>query len=162
METDQDVKRRFEERLAIHEAGHVVMARHVGFVVNDVELHSGGGRSRISFCPINDSPTVSTSSRRRHVLVALAGMAAEMIKYGLKNPDDFADLFAKSSGDVQAVVEWLSIDSIDSPVLAEHLFETDSILRDTGNWRKCESLAASLLETRKLYQKQIYSILNEV
>jgi Fe-S-cluster formation regulator IscX/YfhJ len=77
------------ERTALHEAGHAVVAEEVGFRPTTIELNDDGS----GICYFDDPVTVPTLPRlRRELAVVLAGRVAEYIDTG----SDLASLPAQS------------------------------------------------------------------
>jgi hypothetical protein len=67
------------ERTALHEAGHAVVAEEVGFRPTAIELNDDGSGT----CYFDDPVTVPTLPRlRRELVVLLAGRVAEYIDTG--------------------------------------------------------------------------------
>lgn len=67
------------ERTALHEAGHAVVAEEVGFRPTTIELNDDDS----GFCSFDDPVTVPTLPRlRRELVVLLAGRVAEYIDTG--------------------------------------------------------------------------------
>lgn len=70
-----------KRRVAVHEAGHAVLARHVSDTIHNVEISDGsrfnGATRRTTF--MGETQYTSTE---RFILVALAGFLAEQLVFG--------------------------------------------------------------------------------
>lgn len=143
-------------RAALHEAGHVVMALHLGWPA-PLRIEVGGidgGSARWhpdELAPDGDDAGSHLTHTMDHALVSLAGVTAEIIVMGgvdaslahggapdLARTDRLADEMAAA------------LETDPKKITAGLVSDVDAIMRDPATWRAVLTLAAALESARVL------------
>ena len=155
-----------EWRTAVHEAGHAVVALETDFrfrYVTIVPDHERGSLGHLAHHPdprsFRPDVQVTIAGRGRlekHIMLALAGFAAEVLVFGtgcapkLWEADrnaavDCAQYMSGSSEECSAYLAWLQL-------------RTDNLLRGVTGRRVLDALAKALIQRRRLSYKEAVSI----
>ena len=177
---------RERERIACHEAGHLVTI-YLSHPTDDVFkasiLHRGGALGVVHHMPIEELHVPDRDSYIGWLRASLGGFAAERIKYGVTSSgvgSDFAHAantahymvwgmgMGKSGfiGNYSSIYKWersaAMIDLLEKEtqeLLQEQLAEVEKLLKD--NWQIVERFAAELVKREELDYDEIAEIFAE-
>ena len=136
-----DGRRTRQYRLAVHEAGHAVMALHLGQRVHSVSIVQDLRRSDQGHALIDHDGDVSTA-----ILIALAGPVAEILAGGGSGPRWERDLAMASEWACQVCSTEAGVDEMIDRMWAR----AQEILGDARLWASVEALALVLMERREI------------
>lgn len=154
-----------DERLAIHEAGHAVMAyvQRLRFeYVTIVPTEECAGRVMMGGFPMTYQPDVDSDRRtdaltERHILVTLGGPAAEVVIVGRRSPGD--------GGDWHSAVELGMYVQGNAEVVGlyiDYLYgKAKAILRLPWHQKAVKVLAAELLKQKTIKYRAARQIIKE-